>query len=331
MYERFTHRARKVLQLADQEAQRLNHEYIDTEHILLGLVKEGDGSAVRILNNLGIDLRKVLLELKKWIQPGPETIFMGKPAQTPRAKKVIERAIEESCNLNHADYVGTEHLLLGLMREQEGVAFQVLWILGLRLELVREEIRAPGGHRQVSRPAPPNYVDTRAWPADVRRTLQELHARIKGLTRDKEAAAAAYDFERAALLRDEADKLKKQLQQLIRDVQGGRMQEQGGRMYEYDLFVPLRYNDGAPVAADHLARVRQRLVEQFGGLTDLHQRHEGYWKIGGVTFRDEIVIYRALADDAAAARQFFRQLKEELKADLHQADVLIVEREVEVL
>jgi hypothetical protein len=102
-------------------------------------------------------------------------------------------------------------------------------------------------------------------------------------------------------------------------------------VHEYDLFVPLRYNDGSPVDPDKLARLRQRLVDQFGGLTDLHQSHEGYWKIGGVTFRDEIVIYRALADDVHAARRFFRQLKEELKADLRQMDVLIVERQVEVL
>jgi hypothetical protein len=100
---------------------------------------------------------------------------------------------------------------------------------------------------------------------------------------------------------------------------------------ECDLFVPLRYNDGTPVEPEKLARLRQPPVDQFGGLTDLHQHHEGYWKIGGVTFRDEIVIYRALADDVGAARRFFRQVKEELKADLRQQDVLIVERRVEVL
>ena len=102
-------------------------------------------------------------------------------------------------------------------------------------------------------------------------------------------------------------------------------------MHEYDLFVPLRYNDGTPVEEEKLARLRRRLVDRFGGLTDLHQRHQGYWRIGGVTFRDEIVIYRVLADEPHAAREFFGRLREELKADLHQEDVLIVERQVEVI
>jgi ATP-dependent Clp protease ATP-binding subunit ClpA len=220
MYERFTDRARKVMQLASQEAQRFNHEYIGTEHILLGLVKEGDGSAVRILTNLNIDLRKIRMEVEKVICPGPPTVFTGKLPQTPRAEKVIEHAIEESRSLNRAEYVGTDHLLLGLLREEEGVAAQVLTYLGLKLERVREEIRAPGGHRQEKRPAPGDHVDTRGWPAAAKRTLQELEARIEGLNRDKEAAVAAYDFERAAHLRDEAVMLKKQWHQLIRDVQG---------------------------------------------------------------------------------------------------------------
>ncbi|HYT92924.1 MAG TPA: Clp protease N-terminal domain-containing protein, partial [Gemmataceae bacterium] len=118
MYERYTDRAREVMQLANQEAQRFNHEYIGTEHILLGLVKEGSGVAANALNNLGIELRKIRQEIEKIVQPGPETINLGKVPQTPRAKKVIDFALEEARNFNH-DYVGTEHLLLGLLREQE--------------------------------------------------------------------------------------------------------------------------------------------------------------------------------------------------------------------
>jgi ATP-dependent Clp protease ATP-binding subunit ClpC len=148
MYERFTDRARKVMQLANQEAQRFNHEYIGTEHILLGLVKEGTGVAANVLKNLDIDLRKIRMEVEKIVQAGPDMVTMGKLPQTPRAKKVIEYSIEEARNLNH-NYVGTEHLLLGLLREQEGVAAQVLMNLGLKLEDVREEVLNLLGHNSM--------------------------------------------------------------------------------------------------------------------------------------------------------------------------------------
>jgi len=145
MYERFTDRARKVMQLANQEAQRFNHEYIGTEHVLLGLVKEGSGVAANVLKNLEVDLRKIRIEVEKIVQTGPDMVTMGKLPQTPRAKKVIEYAMEEARNLNH-NYVGTEHLLLGLLREQEGVAAQVLMNLGMKLEDVRDEVLNLLGH-----------------------------------------------------------------------------------------------------------------------------------------------------------------------------------------
>src|SRR5947207_1778122 len=145
MYERFTDRARKVMQLANEEARRFNHEYIGTEHILLGLIKEGSGVAANLLKNLDIDASKVRKEIEKIIQSGPELNMMGKLPQTPRAKKVIEFAIEEAQQLNH-NYIGTEHLLLGLLREEEGVASQVLMNLGLRLEDVRAEVLNLIGH-----------------------------------------------------------------------------------------------------------------------------------------------------------------------------------------
>ena len=145
MYERFTDRARKVMQLANQEAQRFNHEYIGTEHILLGLIKEGSGVAANVLKNLEVDLRKIRLEVEKLVQSGPDMVTMGKLPQTPRAKKLIEYSMEEARNLGH-NYVGTEHILLGLLREQEGVAAQVLMNLGLKLEEVREEVLSLLGH-----------------------------------------------------------------------------------------------------------------------------------------------------------------------------------------
>ncbi|MFM8698141.1 MAG: Clp protease N-terminal domain-containing protein, partial [Phycisphaerales bacterium] len=156
MFERLTDRARKVMALANQEAQRFNHEYIGTEHILLGLVKEGSGVGANVLKNLDIDLRKVRLEVEKLVKSGPEMVTMGKLPQTPRAKKVIEYAIEEARNLNH-NYVGTEHLLLGLLREHDGVAAQVLMNLRLKLEEVREEVLnllGAGGEAEEAPPQP---------------------------------------------------------------------------------------------------------------------------------------------------------------------------------
>src|ERR1700730_16357306 len=131
MFEGFTDRDRRVMALANQEAQRFNHEYIGTEHILLGLIKEGAGVGANALKTFNIDLRKVRLKVQKIVQPGPDTVTMGKLPKTPLAKKVIEYSIEEARTLNHS-YVGTEHLLLGLLREQGSVAAQVLMNLGVK-------------------------------------------------------------------------------------------------------------------------------------------------------------------------------------------------------
>lgn len=142
MYERFADKAREAMQLANQEAQKLCHEYIGTEHILLGLLKGGEknpNEAVKILNALDINIEKVRIEIKKIVQSGPEMVVRGKLPQTPRAKKVIEYAIEEARNFNH-DYVGTQHLLLGLLREEDGCAAQCLRNCGVKLEEVRIKI-----------------------------------------------------------------------------------------------------------------------------------------------------------------------------------------------
>lgn len=140
MFDRMTDRARKVMELARQEAQRLNHEYIGTEHILLGLIKEGSGVAASVLNNLDINLKQIRLEVEKMVPPGSNMATIGqKLPYTPRAKKVLELAFEEARNLGH-NYIGTEHLLLGLLRENDGVAAQVLLNLSMKLEDVREEV-----------------------------------------------------------------------------------------------------------------------------------------------------------------------------------------------
>ena len=140
MFEQFTERARKVLGLARQEAQKFNHEYIGTEHILLGLILEGSGVAATVLRNMDVDLRKIRLEIEKLVQQGPQVMTApSKLPFTPRAKRVIDLAKEEAATLNH-EHVGTEHLLLGLLRENEGIAAQVLMNLGVRLDEVREEV-----------------------------------------------------------------------------------------------------------------------------------------------------------------------------------------------
>jgi len=139
MFERFTDRARKVLALANQEAVRLHQEYVGTEHILLGLLKEATGVAAVVLRNLDVDIKKLRIEIEKLVKSGPDMATMGKLPQTPRAKKVIEYAMEEARVLNH-NYIGTEHFLLGLLRENEGIAAQVLMNLGLQLEEIRQEV-----------------------------------------------------------------------------------------------------------------------------------------------------------------------------------------------
>ncbi len=139
MFDRFTDRAKKVMNLARQEAQRFNHEYLGTEHVLLGLVQEGSGVAANVVKNMGIQLDKIRMEVEKIVKTGPSMVTMGQLPFTPRAKKVLELAMEEASNLGH-NYIGTEHLLLGLIKENQGIAAQVLLNLGVKLEDVREEV-----------------------------------------------------------------------------------------------------------------------------------------------------------------------------------------------
>ncbi|MCX6023988.1 MAG: ATP-dependent Clp protease ATP-binding subunit [Chloroflexi bacterium] len=136
-FDKFTERARRVLSLAQEEAQRFNHNYIGTEHLLLGLVREGDGLAAKVLTNLGVELNKVRSAVEFIIGRGDRPTT-GEVGLTPRAKKVIELAVDEARRLNH-HYIGTEHLLLGLVREGEGIAAGVLESLGVSLEKVRAE------------------------------------------------------------------------------------------------------------------------------------------------------------------------------------------------
>jgi ATP-dependent Clp protease ATP-binding subunit ClpC len=132
---KFTERVRKVLSLAQEEAQRFQHNYIGTEHLLLGLVREGEGVAAKVLISLGVDLEMVRKKVEEIIGRG-DRVVLGEIGLTPRAKKVIELAVDEGRLLNH-HYVGTEHLLLGLIREGEGIGAGVLESFGLSLQEVR--------------------------------------------------------------------------------------------------------------------------------------------------------------------------------------------------
>ena len=134
-FDKFTERARKVLSLSQEEAQRFQHNYIGTEHLLLGLVREGEGVAAVVLSNLGVELNRVQDTVEAIIGRG-DRIVLGEIGLTPRAKKVIELAVDEARRLKH-HYIGTEHLLLGLVREGEGIAAGVLESMGVNLEKVR--------------------------------------------------------------------------------------------------------------------------------------------------------------------------------------------------
>jgi ATP-dependent Clp protease ATP-binding subunit ClpC len=153
VFERFTDRARRVLTFAQEEARQLNHSFIGTEHILLGLLREEDGVGAEALRSLGVSFQAVRDQVQEIIGP-TGTVPSGSPPFTPRAKKVLELSLREALQLNHS-YIGTEHILLGLVREGEGVAATVLVSLGADLPRVRQEVNsliaggteAPGGRR----------------------------------------------------------------------------------------------------------------------------------------------------------------------------------------
>jgi ATP-dependent Clp protease ATP-binding subunit ClpA len=148
MFEKFTDRARRVVVLAQEEARMLNHNYIGTEHLLLGLIHEGEGVAARALESIGISLEAVRQNVEEMIGRGQHALT-GHIPFTPRAKKVLELSLRESQQLGH-DYIGTEHILLGLIREGEGVAAQVLVKLGADLNRVRQQVLQilRGGERE---------------------------------------------------------------------------------------------------------------------------------------------------------------------------------------
>src|SRR6476660_6322915 len=166
----FTPRAQQVLALARKEADRFNHNYVGTEHLLLGLIKLGQGVAVNVLQKMGLDLETVRMEVEKQVGSGPETKMAGNVPYTPRVKKVLALAGKEAKALNHS-YVGTEHILLGLLREGDGVAARVLKSLDVELEQTREEIL---------RELDPNYAATEDQPSASAESSEKAPAEKKG-------------------------------------------------------------------------------------------------------------------------------------------------------
>src|SRR5213594_863928 len=139
MMNNYTPRAQQVLALASKEAERFNHNYVGTEHLLLGLIKLGQGVAVNVLQKMGLDLETVRMEVEKQVGTGPDQKVVGNIPYTPRVKKVLALATKESKALNHT-YLGTEHILLGLLREGDGVAARVLKNFGLDTDVTRQQV-----------------------------------------------------------------------------------------------------------------------------------------------------------------------------------------------
>jgi ATP-dependent Clp protease ATP-binding subunit ClpC len=200
LFERFTDRARRVVVLAQEEARLLNHIYIDTEHLLIGLIHEGEGVAATALESLGISLEAVRAQVEEIIGHG-ERFPTGRIPFTPRAKKVLELSLREALQLGH-NYIGTEHILLGLLREGEGVAAQVLVRLGADLSRVRQQViwvlsgAATAGLEAGAGTRP-------MLPADLLVLVEEFTQ----VRRKKEAAIEAQDFERVPALRDAEQQL----------------------------------------------------------------------------------------------------------------------------
>ncbi|HEX7077013.1 MAG TPA: ATP-dependent Clp protease ATP-binding subunit [Candidatus Eisenbacteria bacterium] len=162
MHDKFTERVRKVMYLAREEAARLQHDYIGTEHLLLGVIREGEGIAATVLNNLGLDLDAIRQAVESMVASTGGTLTIGEIPFTPRAKRVLELSVDEARQLGH-NYVGTEHLLLGLIREGEGVAARVLLELGVDRKKVREEtLKLLGGTPSVAQPEREGKVETPA-------------------------------------------------------------------------------------------------------------------------------------------------------------------------
>ena len=266
MFKRFTDRARRVVVLAQEEARMLNHPYVGTEHILLGLIHEGEGVAAKALESLGISLEAVRTQVEEIIGQGQQ-IPSGHVPFTPRAKKVMELSLREALQLGH-DYIGTEHILLGLIREGDGVAAQVLIRLGAHLDRVRQQVivllyqsKEPQlARRPAEEGAPSPEVQARLDAVEDRLAAVEqrvgtgpdtsdLDEQINGVRRERLAAANAQEDEQAAALRNREKEL---------------LADKAARREEWAVKHP-----ALPVLAERL----QQLADETGRLRALLRQH----------------------------------------------------------
>jgi ATP-dependent Clp protease ATP-binding subunit ClpC len=253
VFERFTDRARRVLVLAQEEARLLNHNYIGTEHLLLGLIHEGEGVAATALESLGMSLEAVRGQVEEIIGQG-QSAPTGHIPFTPRAKKVLELSLREAKQLGH-NYIGTEHILLGLIREGEGVAAQVLVKLGAGLDRVRQQvIHVLSGSAAAGMEA---GARTRLVRMTVPEELRQAEEQLAQVRREKEAAIDAEDFERAAGLRDKERQLLGRLAEQERTWTAG-----------VDLEAVVQENHNLHREVERLRELlRQHGIEPDGGTT----------------------------------------------------------------
>jgi ATP-dependent Clp protease ATP-binding subunit ClpA len=257
LFDRFTDRARRVVVLAQEEARLLNHNYVGTEHLLLGLIHEGEGVAAKALESLGISLEAVRAQVEEIIGQG-QSAPTGHIPFTPRAKKVLELSLREAKQLGHS-YIGTEHILLGLIREGEGVAAQVLVKLGADLSRGRQQvIQLLSGYTGGEGAAEQAGTRTRLVRMTVPEELREVEEELAQVRREKEAAIDAEDFERAAGLRDQERQLLTQVAERERAWTAG-----------VDLEAVVQENDRLHREVERLRELLGRHgIEADGGTTE---------------------------------------------------------------
>ena len=252
MFERFTDRARRSLFLSQEEARRLNHNYVGTEHLLLGLVSEGQGVAAKALESLGISLEMVRAQVEDIIGKGQQAPT-GHISFNPRAKKVLELSLREATQLDH-NYIGTEHLLLGLIREGEGVAAQVLVKLAADLSRVRQQVIQlltgyVGGREAGAR--------TRLVRMTVPEELRQAEEQLTQVRGEKEDAIDRQDFETADALRDAEKQLLTRLTKREQEWAAG-----------VDLAAVIQENHNLHREIERLRELlRQHGIEPDGGTT----------------------------------------------------------------
>jgi ATP-dependent Clp protease ATP-binding subunit ClpA len=252
MFERFTDRARRVVVLAQEEARLLNHNYVGTEHLLLGLIHEAEGVAAKALELLGIRLEVVRAQVEQIVGRG-QRAPTGHIPFTPRAKKVLELSLREAKQLGH-NYIGTEHILLGLIREGEGVAAHVLVKLGADLSRARGQVigllSGDAGTEEAA-------ARTRLVRMTVPDDLLEAQEQFAQVRREKEAAIDAEDFDQAAALRDKE-------QQLLRMLVERELEWRAG----VDLAAVVQENESLHREVERLRELlRRRGIDPGGGTT----------------------------------------------------------------